>query len=58
MDITSLTQLIGSLGFPIACCFYMMTTMNKTLQANTEATNSLRIVVEKMITRFGVDDIE
>ena len=58
MDITALTQLIGSLGFPIACCFYMMTTMNKTLSANTEATNSLRIVVEKLITKFGVDEID
>lgn len=56
MSLAELTQLIGSLGFPIACCFYMMTTMNKTLSANTDATNSLRIVVEKLITKFGVDD--
>ena len=53
MDVTVLTQLIGSLGFPIVCCGYMMFVMNKTLKENTTATNNLVNLVEKLI-----DDVE
>lgn len=58
MEYTELVQFVGSIGFPIVCCWYMMTTMNKTLSANTEATNGLRTVVEKLIMKFGADDLE
>lgn len=39
MDVNAITQLIGSLGFPIVCCGYMMLKMNKTIEKNTEVTN-------------------
>ena len=29
MDIAAITQLIGSLGFPIACCIYLIYSNNK-----------------------------
>lgn len=38
MDINTLAELISTYGFPILCCFYMMTTMNKTLQEHTQKT--------------------
>ena len=30
MDMAAITQLIGSLGFPIACCIYLFYSNNKT----------------------------
>lgn len=55
MDATSITQLIGSLGFPIVCCgalfWYMikekdahkteMEELRKSVEANTQAINKL-----------------
>lgn len=55
MDVTMLTQLIGSLGFPIVCCgalfWYLvkekdahkdeMEELRKSVEANTMAINSL-----------------
>jgi len=55
MDISALTQLVGSLGFPIVCCAYMMVSMNKTIAANTEATNSLAKLVTKLMNKCGVE---
>lgn len=55
MDVTMVTQLIGSLGFPIVCCgalfWYLvkekeahkeeMAELRKSVEANTHAINSL-----------------
>lgn len=55
MDVTTITQLIGSLGFPIVCCvalfWYMMkekdahkaemAELRKSVEANTQAINNL-----------------
>lgn len=55
MDVTMVTQLIGSLGFPIVCCgalfWYLvkekdahkkeMAELQKSVEANTTAINSL-----------------
>ncbi len=43
-------NLITNLGFPIVCCGYMMITNNKTLRENTEATNKLVILIEKLVS--------
>ena len=48
MDFTVLSQLIGSLGFPIVACGYMMISMNKSLKHNTDATNKLATLVAKL----------
>lgn len=48
MDFTVISQLIGSLGFPIVACCYMMVTINKTLKENTEVTNKLATLVAKL----------
>lgn len=49
--ISMLTQAVGSLGFPIAACAYMATTMNKSLQANTQATNALAALVQRLMDK-------
>lgn len=55
MDVTAITQLIGTLGFPIVCCgalfWYMikekdahkeeMEELRKSVEANTQAINNL-----------------
>jgi hypothetical protein len=55
MDVTTITQLIGTLGFPIVCCaalfWYMikekdahkaeMEELRKSVEANTQAINNL-----------------
>ena len=48
-----LTQLVGSLGFPIVACAYMMISMGKTLSDNTKATNSLAALVQSLIDKMG-----
>lgn len=48
MDINVITQLIGSLGFPMFVAVYTMTTMNKTLTQNTEAINNMSVAITKL----------
>lgn len=62
MDITALTQLIGSLGFPIACCIYLIYSNNKANEAHKEEIDKLRQTVEnnthvmiKLCSKLGVD---
>lgn len=58
MDFATITQFINGVGFPIFCCVFLLTTMKSTITANTDATNGLRVVVEKLISKLGVDDNE
>ena len=46
MDFTVITQIISSLGFPIAACIYMAWSNNKTEERHSEEISSLRAVVE------------
>ena len=54
MDLTSITTLISSVGFPIACCcfcgYYISTTMKeftKTIENNTIAIKELVLMLGK-----------
>lgn len=58
MDASTLTQLVGSLGFPIVCCGYMMITNNKTLKENTEAVNSLKETLKLFLLQKEGDNNE
>lgn len=62
MDIGAITQLIGSLGFPIACCIYLIYSNNKANEAHKEEVEKLRQTVEnnthvmiKLCSKLGVD---
>lgn len=62
MDVNVIIQLIGSLGFPIACCVYLIYSNNKANEAHKEEVDKLRITVEnntkvmiKLCTKLGVD---
>lgn len=52
-DISVITQLIGSLGFPIVACGYMMVTNTKVVKENTEATNKMVALVEKLLDHMN-----
>ena len=63
MDINMLTQLIGSLGFPIVCCAYLFWENHKQREKHaekeeqlTEALNNNTLAIEKMITLLSDKD--
>lgn len=58
MDISTISALISSVGFPIACCvfcgYYITTTMkdfSKTIENNT-------LVIQKLLSKLGKDESE
>ena len=60
LDVTILTQLIGSLGFPIAMCIAMLWMLNKSNEQHktemdkiTEALNNNTIALTKLSTKIG-----
>lgn len=62
MDINSVTQIISNVGFPIACCLYLIYSQNRTEQAHKEEIDKLRETVEnntkvmlKLCAKLGVD---
>lgn len=60
MDIGTVSQLIGSLGFPIVACYALYKQLNKqadlhkeeTMQL-TEAVNNNTIVMTKLVDKLG-----
>ena len=63
LDVTILTQLIGSLGFPIAMCIAMLWMLNKSNEQHktemdkiTEALNNNTIALTKLSTKIGGEE--
>ena len=54
MDITALTTLISSVGFPIVACIFLFLQLNK----QTETLNELKIVMTKLIDKLDVEDVD
>lgn len=50
MDITTISQLIGSLGFPVVACIALFWLCNTTLKANTDAINGVTAAVRENTT--------
>ena len=62
MDVNSISQLVGSLGFPIACCIYLIYSNNKANEAHKQEIDKLRETVEnntiamiKLCSKLGGD---
>ena len=57
MDITTIAQIISTLGFPIACCvavgvvFYQM--LNKVLADSKERENNLMVLTREISTKIA-----
>ena len=47
MDITSITQAITTLGFPIVCVFFLWQSIKDTMKKQQEETKRLREILEK-----------
>lgn len=63
MDFNTITQFIGSLGFPIAVCLICFWYINKREEAHkdevtklAEAINNNTLVMQKLVVRLGDDD--
>lgn len=41
MDINQISQLVGSLGFPILACVFLFKFLTQTMKENTQALNAL-----------------
>lgn len=59
MDISSISQIIGSLGFPVAMCCYLLYYMEKERQSHkeemdnvTEALNNNTIAINKLYEKL------
>lgn len=62
MDISAITNLISSVGFPIACCIYLIYSNNKTAEKHADEMEKMRQTVEnntkamiKLCAKIGVD---
>ena len=62
MDFSSISSLISSVGFPIACCIYLIYSNNKTAEKHAEEVEKLRQTVEnntkvmlRLCSKLGVD---
>lgn len=45
MDVSTITSLIGSLGFPIVCCIAMFSMLNKERDAHKEEMDKLNTTI-------------
>lgn len=50
MEFAEITQLIGSYGFPIVCCIYMVYSFNKTKEKDNETIENLSKIVNDNTT--------
>ena len=46
MDISSITTIISQVGFPIACCIYLIYSNNKQNEKNAEELDKLRQAID------------
>lgn len=55
MDVTEVTQLISSVGFPIVACMAMFYMNNKTLTELKDTIQNNTTVMELILQKIGVD---
>lgn len=54
MDYTVISQLIGSLGFPIVVCGYVLVRLNKTVEENTKSTNQMVALMRQVLEHLQI----
>ena len=62
MDMGAIVNIISSVGFPIACCVYLIYINNKNEEKHADEVEKLRLTVEnntkamiKLCNKLGVD---
>lgn len=65
MDLNTFTQAISTVGFPIACCIYLIYSNNKNNEIFKQEIEKLRetvenntIVMTKICSKIGVDNVK
>lgn len=63
MDVTTISQIIGSMGFPIAACIAMFWFLNEETKSHkeetknmTEALNDMRLAIVKLTDAIDRDN--
>lgn len=56
MDVSTITQIVRELGFPIACCFLLWKNNTQTLKDVTESINKNTVMLEKIFTVLDIHD--
>lgn len=63
MDFNAILQAISTVGFPIACCIYLIYSNNKSNEQNIEQVEKLRQTIDnntkvmiKICSKMGVDE--
>lgn len=61
MDVGTITNIIGSLGFPIAACIYMAYVNARQTEAHkeemskmTEAVNELKVAITSLVDKLNI----
>lgn len=55
MGVSEIAALISSVGFPIACCIYLIHTNDKTVENLRKTVENNTKVMIKLCERMGVD---
>ena len=55
INLNDITTLIGSLGFPIVACGYMMIVNTKAVKENTAATNKMIALMDRVLQKVDVN---
>ena len=58
MDINTFTQLINSIGFPIAMVVYFIWDKTRLTNQLTDAINNNNLILEKLLTKLDLEDIK
>ena len=53
-NLNDITALVGSLGFPIVACGYMMIVNTKIVKENTAATNKMVTLMERVLEKLDI----
>ena len=62
MDVNTITQIISTVGFPIACCIYLVWNQNKADERHKDEIDKLRAsldnntkVISKLCNKLDID---
>lgn len=55
MDVNAIMQAVGSVGFPIVCCIYLIYTMQAELKELRDTIANNTLVIQKLCDRLGGD---
>ena len=54
--VETLVSLIGSLGFPIVCCFFLWKYINETMKEFTKTMTENTLMIQKLVDKL--DDLD